>query len=457
MKRNLKFLSLLCALALLFCSAALAQGADSQPPALPEGGPGAPPPEGQEPPEGAMGKPPEGMGGLGGGSESSGTGANTFAADAEEADGHYVSTGDQENALRVENGAHVTLTGATIEKLGGETSSSEDSDFYGMNAGALARDGAILTLTGATITTDAVGANAAFAYGEGTALNIEDSTIRTQRRNSGGIDAAGGAAINAANLDVETQGASAAAIRSDRGGGTVNVAGGQYVTNGTGSPAVYSTAEIRVSDATLRANASEAVVVEGKNSVQLDDCTVSGHMQGTYGQDSGENIHAVMIYQSMSGDAETGRGGFAMTGGSLTALAGDLFYVTNTSCLINLSGVALTGAEGDLLRVCGNDGARGWGRAGENGGECAFTCEAQVLEGNVTVDEISTLSLALTNGSAFTGAINAGGRAGEVAVSLDETSTWTLTADSYVTSFSGDASQIAAGEFHLYAGDEAIV
>lgn len=36
------------------------------------------------------------------------------------------------------------------------------------------------------------------------------------------------------------------------------------VTNGTGSPAVYCTADIQVSDAVLTANASEGVVVEGK-------------------------------------------------------------------------------------------------------------------------------------------------------------------------------------------------
>ena len=110
----------------------------------------------------------------------------------------------------------------------------------------------------------------------------------------------------ASNLDVETQGNSAAAIRSDRGGGTVQVSGGSYVTNGTGSPAIYCTADITVSNAELTANASEGVVVEGKNSVSLKGCNMTASMENTYNGDSEENIHAIMIYQSMSGDAQLG-------------------------------------------------------------------------------------------------------------------------------------------------------
>ena len=62
-----------------------------------------------------------------------------------------------------------------------------------------------------------------------------------------------------------------------------------------------------MSNATLNANNSEAVVVEGKNSVALIDSDITGNMSGTY-QDDSENIQNVMIYQSMSGDADVGCG-----------------------------------------------------------------------------------------------------------------------------------------------------
>ncbi len=394
-------------------------------------------------------------GGFGGSSEvTNGTAANTVDSDVTgEA---YTSTGDDENALRID-GATVTLTDITVEKTGGESSNTENGDFYGQNAGLLALNGAQVTITGATVNTSAVNGNGVFSYGEGTVVNISDSVIRTTENNSGGIQTTGGGTTNATNLDVETQGNSAAAIRSDRGGGTANVDGGTYVTNGTGSPAVYCTADISVIGATLTANASEGVVVEGKNSVSLKDCTVTGNMDNTYNGDSEENIHCIMIYQSMSGDAEVGEAYFSAEGGSITSQSGDMFYITNTDCEITLKDVAFTLANDVFLRVEGNSSSRGWGTEGANGGDVTMVTDAQTFEGNILVDEISTLNLTMENGTEFTGAINPDGEGGSVEVSMDESSTWSLTADSYITNFDGDTSQIVSNGYHLYVNGEMVL
>lgn len=383
-----------------------------------------------------------------------GTSANTIDTDSDISDESYTSTGDDENALRVDS-ATVTLDGVTIEKSSGESSNTEDGDFYGQNAAFLALNGATVTITDSTFTSSAQNGNGVFSYGEGTTVNISDSTIRTTENNSGGIQTTGGGTMNATNLDIETQGNSSAAIRSDRGGGTVIVDGGTYTTNGTGSPAVYSTADITVSNATLIGNASEGVVIEGMNSVELVDTDVTGSMQGTYGTSS-ENIHAIMIYQSMSGDANVGTSSFSASGGSITSLQGDLIYVTNTSCTIDLSSVELTLANDTLLRIEGNDASQGWGTVGANGGDVVFTADAQVLKGNIIVDDISTLGLTLSNGSSFTGAINTDGAAGDVSVTLDSNSTWTLTGDSYITTFNGDASDIVANGYTVYVNGTAL-
>lgn len=155
-------------------------------------------------------------GGFGGSDEvTNGTAANIVDADA--AGETYTSSGDDENALRVDN-EMVTLSDITVEKTGGASSNTENGDFYGQNAGLLALNGAQVTITGATVNTSAVNGNGVFSYGEGTVVNISDSTIRTTERNSGGIQTTGGGTTNATNLDVETQGNSSAAIRSDRGG-----------------------------------------------------------------------------------------------------------------------------------------------------------------------------------------------------------------------------------------------
>ena len=396
-------------------------------------------------------------GGFGGSGEvTNGTSANTITEDTEVDSETYTSTGDDENALRVD-GATVTLKDITIEKTAGSSSNTEDGDFYGLNAGLLVLNGATATITGATVNTSVTNGNGVFSYGEGTVVNISDSTIRTTENNSGGIQTTGGGTMNAANLDVETQGNSAAAIRSDRGGGTVNVDGGSYVTNGTGSPAIYCTADISVSDATLTANASEGVVVEGKNSVALTDCEVTGNMSNTYNGDSDENIHCIMIYQSMSGDADVGEATFSAEGGSITAKTGDMFYITNTDCEITLKDVAFTLANDVFLRVEGNSSSRGWGTEGANGGDVTLTADSQEFAGNILVDEISSLALTMKNGTSYEGAINPDGDGGTVDVTLDDDSTWTLTGDSYITSFDGDTSNITANGYHLYVNGEQVL
>ncbi len=125
--------------------------------------------------------------GFGGSSEvTNGTAANTIDEDTEEEAECYASSGDDENALRVD-GATVTLKDVIVEKSGGASSNTENGDFYGQNAGLLALNGAQVTIQNATVHTNAVNGNGVFSYGEGTVVTISDSTIRTTMNNSGGI------------------------------------------------------------------------------------------------------------------------------------------------------------------------------------------------------------------------------------------------------------------------------
>ena len=385
--------------------------------------------------------------GFGGSGEvTQGTSANTIDTDGEYSDTNYSSTGDDENALRVD-GATVTLNGITVEKSAGSSSNTEDGDFYGMNAALLATDGANVTITDANVTSSAQNGNGVFSYGTGTVVNISDSTITTTADNSGGIQTTGGGTTNASNLTVETSGSSAAAIRSDRGGGTVNVDGGTYTSNGYNSPAVYSTAAITVKNAVLTANYSEALVIEGENSITLENCDVSGNMSDDKGTSSDENVHNVMIYQSMSGDANVGTSSFSMTGGSLLSNNGDMFYITNTACSIYLSDVEIANKDesGYLMNICGNSASHGWGTAGKNGAQVVFTADGQTLEGDIIVDTISTLNMTLSGNSSFTGTINIVENAqngtavsDNAVVTIESGSAWTLTGDCTITSLTNN-------------------
>lgn len=381
-------------------------------------------------------------GGFGGSTEvTQGDAATVITEDGTYEGGSYTSEGDDENALRIE-GATVTLKEITVDKAAGATSNTENGDLYGVNAALLATDGANVTIENATVTSSAQNGNGVFSYGEGTVVTISDSAITTTKDNSGGIQTTGGGTTNAYDLEIETSGNSSAAIRSDRGGGTVNVDGGTYTSNGYNSPAVYSTADIAIKNANLTANNSEALVIEGKNSISLTDCTVSGNMSDTQGTSSDENVHNVMIYQSMSGDAAVGTSRFSMTGGTLKSNNGDMIYVTNTDCKIYLSDVTIVNEEedGNLLTVTGNSASHGWGSAGSNGAQVTLQAERQTLSGDIEVDTISNLDMTLADNSTFQGTVSIVKNAQDgtsvsnnVIVTIEEGSTWSLTGDSTVS------------------------
>ena len=367
------------------------------------------------------------------------TAANTYTEDTEVSGEAFTSTGTDENAILVEEGANVSLSDITLSRESSDSTGGDNSSFYGVGAGILALNGN-LTITDSTIETDAAGAAGVFAYGDGN-VAVSDTTISTKQDTSGGIHVAGGGTMTAKNLTVTTEGASSAAIRSDRGGGTMDVTGGSYTSNGSGSPAVYCTADISIADATLTATGSEAVCIEGLNSLTLKNCDLTGDMPENEQNDC---TWTVILYQSMSGDSEVGNSTFSMTGGSLTSQNGGLFYTTNTESTFYISDVTLNNSDSDdfLLKCTGNSNARGWGTTGANGADCKFTADTQTMEGSIIWDSISTLEVSLTNDSVWTGAFvqdesNAGnGGDGYANLSVDSSSTWLVTGDSTLSSLS---------------------
>ena len=377
-------------------------------------------------------------GGMGGGSSKpeSYDAATEFTADDTRDGAAYASTGTDENSLHVYNSADVTLTNADITRDSADSTGGDNSSFYGVGAAALVTDGT-LKISDSTISTDAKGGAGVFAYGDGTAY-VSDTTITTKQDTSGGIHVAGGGTLYAWDLNVETNGESSAAIRSDRGSGTMVVDGGSYTSNGTGSPAIYSTADISVNNATLTANGSEAVCIEGLNTIRLFNCTLSGNMPANAQNDCDWNV---ILYQSMSGDSEQGNSTFEMVGGSLTANNGGMFYTTNTESTFLLDGVDITpSAENDFFLKCtGNANARGWGQSGANGADCSFTARNQAMEGDVIWDSISQLDFYMLDGSTLTGAVlddetNAGsGGDGCANLYISADSTWVVTGDSVLT------------------------
>ena len=369
------------------------------------------------------------------------TAVNEYTEDTTVSGETLESTGTDENAALISSGASVTLDNDTITRTSDSSTGGDNSSFYGVGAAVLATDGTAYVKDG-SVTTDAAGGAGLFAYGDGT-VYASGTTVKTTQDTSGGVHVAGGGTLYGWDLDVETNGESSAAIRSDRGGGTMVIDGGNYVSNGVGSPAIYSTADIAVSNATLTANGSEAVCIEGLNSIHLYDCDLTGNMSDL---DQNDNTWTVILYQSMSGDSEVGNSTFQMDGGSLTSENGGVFYTTNTESTITLSNVDINYNDDNefFLQCTGNTNQRGWGQSGANGADCHFTGISQDMQGNVIWDSISDLDFYLTEGSSLTGAVvddetyagEGGGGYCNIYVSSD--STWNVTGDSTVSALENE-------------------
>ena len=427
----------------------------------PNGTPHGAPPTGQPPvgapngmpPSGAPnGVPPEGM--PNGGSNSMApqpeVNPNTFTGTAIVTENKSIAhesmtntTADQ-NAFIGKNKAIVNIENSVFDKTG-NTTSDDNSNFRGQNAVVLGIDGSKINIKGSNITSNSKGSNAVFATGEGSVINVENTNIHTKSDSSRGLDATYKGTINGKNLTITTEGAHSATLATDRGEGTITAEAAKLTTSGEGSPVIYSTGNIMVNNVNGIANNSEIGVVEGKNSITLTNSNVTGYKDNGF-----------MLYQSFSGDAESGIARLKAENNTLTTHAtGAFLYVNNTTAEVNLSNNAISMPNTSTLVKAAADSR--WGKTGENGGHLTFRTSNQELSGNIMADSISTIALDMTNGSSLVGAVNTDNTAKEVTVKLSKDSNWILTGDSYVKSLSNEdttGSNIQLNGYKLVVADK---
>lgn len=394
----------------------------------------------------------------------------TYSASKEITEDNIIDNGDfessksDENAILASGDVDVSLSNINVTKIG-DSSGGDNTSFYGINSAIIAKDKANLILKNINVETNASGANGVFSYGgsattnngtsDGTKVTISDSKITTTKDNSGGIMTTGGGITNALNLTITTAGTSSAAIRTDRGGGTVTVDGGTYTTTGQGSPTVYSTANISVSNAKLVSKASEGIVIEGKNKVSINNCNLVDSNTKLNGQST--TYKNIFLYQSMSGDASNGTSEFSSIDSTITTNKGDSFYVTNTTAIINLENniIVNNDNDGNFLRVQKDS----WGTSESNGGNVTLNMTKEEATGNIVIDSISTLIMTMKTNSYYEGIINGDNNAKNIKLTLDKTSKIKLTGDSYVTSIDNkdiSNSNIDFNGYKLYVDGKAI-
>lgn len=353
------------------------------------------------------------------------------------------TTADQ-NAFIGKNKAVIDIENSVFDKTG-DTTSDDNSNFHGQNAVVLGIDGSQINIKGSNITSNSKGSNAVFATGEGSVINVENTNIHTKSDSSRGLDATYKGTVNGKNLTITTEGAHSATLATDRGEGTINAEAAKLTTSGEGSPVIYSTGNIIVNNVNGIANNSEIGVVEGKNSITLTNSNVTGYKDNGF-----------MLYQSFSGDAESGIARLKAENNTLTTHAtGAFLYVNNTTAEVDLSNNAISMPNTSTLVKAAADSR--WGKTGENGGHLTLRTSNQELSGNIMADSISTIALDMTNGSSLVGAVNTDNAAKEVTVKLSKDSNWILTGDSYVKSLNNEdttGSNIHLNGYKLVVADK---
>ena len=334
------------------------------------------------------------------------------------------TTADQ-NAFIGKNKAVIDIENSVFDKTG-DTTSDDNSNFRGQNAVVLGIEDSQINIKGSNITSNSKGSNAVFATGEGSVINVENTNIHTKSDSSRGLDATYKGTVNGKNLTITTEGAHSATLATDRGEGTINAEAAKLTTSGEGSPVIYSTGNIMVNNVNGIANNSEIGVVEGKNSITLTNSNVTGYKDNGF-----------MLYQSFSGDAESGIARLKAENNTLTTHAtGAFLYVNNTTAEVDLSNNVISMPNTSTLVKAAADSR--WGKTGENGGHLTLRTSNQELSGNIMADSISTIALDMTNGSSLVGAVNTDNAAKEVTVKLSKDSNWILTGDSYVKSLNNE-------------------
>lgn len=351
--------------------------------------------------------------------------------------GSYSSSSQDQSVILV-NGGTASINNAQIIKKG-DTGNIENSEFYGINSGILVQKNSTAIIKNSTINTSSKGSNAVFATGTKAKITISDSTIKTTGSSgSRGLDATYGGSIIGNNLKISTLGQSSATLATDRGEGNIHVSNSTLKTNGGGSPLIYSTGNISVNKTTGIANNSQIAVVEGKNSASVRSSTL-------YANGSGNRNHVddagIMIYQSMSGDASSGTGVFSASQSSLNISStskyyktAPMFFITNTNAKINLANTQLNYGSGILLNAAATSE---WGKSGSNGATVTLNASSQTLAGNINADKLSSVTLHLKT-SSYKGAINNKNTAKNITLTLDKSSSITLTGDTYITSLNDE-------------------
>ena len=329
-----------------------------------------------------------------------------------------------QSGIFVYNSGSLCVGTATVT-TGGNSTNTDNSDKYGINAGVLAgtssTKGTIVITNGTIITSGSV-ANGLFATDTGSSVTMLGGSIVCSGSNAHGVDATYGGAVTLSNVSVTTYGDNSSVIATDYGGGTVLVTGGTITASNTAnmghSAAVYSTGTITVKNAAATSRGDNGGVIDGANTIILTNTALTGALNG------------IKIHNTSGAN---GTANIIITGGALTAGGGDGVYLAGSeasavvAAITILSNATITASSGNLLNLDG-------------GSTATFTVIADTLSGNVVAANNTNTASVLLQNSTLTGCVNAA-----KILSVDSSSTWNVTSNSVVSTTLTNAGTINLG------------
>jgi len=329
----------------------------------------------------------------------------------------YNAASDYEFGVEVLNGGVLTLTGGVISTTGQIGNGVE----AGLNNSTTP---STVTLTGVAITASGVGGNGLFAAAGGASITMTGGSILCTAQFGHGVLAVSSGKVALDSVAITTKGSNGAALANDIAAATITANNITAATAGQGSPGIYAIGTgtvITASNSTFTSKSETGAAATGGGKVVLTNTAMTGAASALKTLNQGSATSTITV-----------------TGGSLTATAGDVIYGTGEPLTVSLSGgTTVSSTSGNLVNAV-TSGAVTLNLSGEN------------VSGKLTADSTSTITANLTNSTQWSGA------AANAAISLDATSTWNVTANSTLTTVT-DAAGIAGSSITNIAGNGYIV
>lgn len=353
--------------------------------------------------------------------------------DKENKDLKEESNNNDTSVIQVSNGATYTATNLELSKISGTSTDIESSMYYGLNSAFIVKDNSNVILNNSSITTKSDYSTAFFATGMSTTATLTNVSLSTENKNSNGLSISESSSINASKVNIITKGEQSAALKTITNNSEIIIDDSTLITEGSNSPIFEIKGKVEATNILATSTNSNIAVLENSSSLSIIESELT---TASYNID--EKLSSVFfLYKSNSKTASNDSGSSDLTikdskitinKDSNVYKTAPIFYITNTSSVINITNTDIDYGSNTLIKVSKNEK---YGDNEDNGGEVNFTATDQRLKGNIVVDEISSIRFNLNN-SSYKGQINGNNESKNVHVTLDKKAEWTLTGDSYL-------------------------